>query len=772
MTIGVDRYQRSSKLKNAVSDAAGALEAFTALGFQPRAQLFDENATGEALQRLVSHDLRALPAEDSLVVFFAGHGFTDTRKFDDGTCIQVGYIVPVDGDPKQPGTCLRLRTWLDELAHLSVRHILVILDSCRSGIALEPMQRWHNAAPGSMLSTPLERLQERRSRRIITSALGNQLASDRGPKDGHSLFTGFLIDALAGEAGMGGPYTTGTMVGAFVQQRVIAYPRANQTPDFGVLQLDDHGELVMPFRGAGEPNPPLPEPPKPVPPELDRLHSRDRPPLAPGHASGGRVRAEEKAPAKPIPDPALRPGMKPSHIPYAPARSAFAAPVRDPFRAPARPPRARDPRGATSRDVFTSDTRDPFAEDTRDPSGGELRDPLQDESRAPAAIVPLTFLAPPVPQSPGVRSGWVTEELRPGAGRLDFELASELQRHAEQRAKHGMVISLIAGEPRHALTSVATWAAQRGELTLATQASRLDEVVREVIAHVPWFRCLPAARVRFAKAARLELRAVDAALDARNGRERTTWIDDVAAASASGRDAIRVAGWLLASLRDPRDALDETTSPVRGRELLTALGELAAPLAVCLYQEEPAEAWLRGAIAAAAELAAVLPWNTVSVIAPRPLAEGLLAKRGATEAISLARQGLVVLDPPRPGSRPAAGKPLPGTDAAALEEKLWAALQRHPGTRDRFERRVAAPIHEEERQVEVLLVERKARLVVELDGWYHLGDPLAYSRARLKDTWLRRAGFFPLRFLAEDVERRLDKVIEEIASGRAGRRIT
>src|SRR4051812_43632424 len=73
--IGIDRYRAWSRLYNAVSDASGALRLFTGLGFQLIGPpLYDDHATGDALRRLVSDDLSGLGRDDSLILFFAGHG--------------------------------------------------------------------------------------------------------------------------------------------------------------------------------------------------------------------------------------------------------------------------------------------------------------------------------------------------------------------------------------------------------------------------------------------------------------------------------------------------------------------------------------------------------------------------------------------------------------------------------------------------------------------------------------------------------------------------
>lgn len=256
--IGIDRYRTWNRLYNAVSDARGALTLFAGFGFELIAPpLFDENATGDALRRLVVDDLSGLGQDDSLVLFFAGHGHTVTRSYG-GTSVRDGYVIPVDGDRPggRAGTWLRLESWLTEITRIPARHILVILDACHSGLALGPILQWRSRGMENARREPLEQLRARRSRRIITSALDDQLAMDGGPVPGHSLFTGCLVEAMTGGlvASTGHQIVTGSEIGHYVQRRVSEYPGSVQTPDFGALELDDRGELLVHFRmgDAGE----------------------------------------------------------------------------------------------------------------------------------------------------------------------------------------------------------------------------------------------------------------------------------------------------------------------------------------------------------------------------------------------------------------------------------------------------------------------------------------------------------------------------------------
>ena len=267
--IGIDRYRHWPRLHNAVNDARGARDVFLRHGYEELvAPLFDDLATAEAIRRLVTDDLSELAPNDSLILFFAGHGHTHAKTFEDGHAVKTGYMVPVDADA--PGgriaTWLRLDNWLSDVARLPARHILVILDACYSGIALGSIIRWRDS--GVPATASLDHLSRRRSRKIITSALDDQRAMDSGPVPGHSLFTGCLIEGLtAGLAGRGRTVATGSEIGLYVQQRVTTYPDSAQTPDFGTLELDNRGELLIGLDEtiSEEVPPPPSQPPRPPP---------------------------------------------------------------------------------------------------------------------------------------------------------------------------------------------------------------------------------------------------------------------------------------------------------------------------------------------------------------------------------------------------------------------------------------------------------------------------------------------------------------------------
>ena len=65
-------------------------------------------------------------------------------------------------------------------------------------------------------------------------------------------------------------------------------------------------------------------------------------------------------------------------------------------------------------------------------------------------------------------------------------------------------------------------------------------------------------------------------------------------------------------------------------------------------------------------------------------------------------------------------------------------------------------------RMEVDLLCEQSHIAIELDGRQHLGDAEAYRRDRRKDALLQENGYRVLRFLADDVGKCLDQVLDAI----------
>ncbi len=100
---------------------------------------------------------------------------------------------------------------------------------------------------------------------------------------------------------------------------------------------------------------------------------------------------------------------------------------------------------------------------------------------------------------------------------------------------------------------------------------------------------------------------------------------------------------------------------------------------------------------------------------------------------------------------------------SATEAFLFRRLETLPETKGRFRLNVALPIpFDGQSRLEVDMLCADACVAVELDGAQHLADPVAYRRDRRKDQLLQENDYFVLRFLAEDVGKDLDLVLDAV----------
>jgi superfamily II DNA or RNA helicase/very-short-patch-repair endonuclease len=106
-----------------------------------------------------------------------------------------------------------------------------------------------------------------------------------------------------------------------------------------------------------------------------------------------------------------------------------------------------------------------------------------------------------------------------------------------------------------------------------------------------------------------------------------------------------------------------------------------------------------------------------------------------------------------------------GIDRArsATEAFLYRRLQTLPETAERFRLNAELPIpFNGNGSMEIDLLYPEARLAIELDGAQHLDSPDAYRSDRRKDLLLQQHDYFVLRFLAEDIAKQLDNVLDTI----------
>ncbi len=179
--IAIDRYSEWPPLKNAVSDAERIRTVLQQRYYISQTYtLYNDQATKEKVMKLFENLSNELRPEDSLFIFYAGHGIMDPLT-------KIGSWILQDGGTNR----YEQKGWLDNpkirslLSAVRSKHVLLVSDSCFSGDIL-------NVERGNQIEISddyFKKAYARRSRQVLTSG-----ASESVPDE--SIFTRSLIRLL------------------------------------------------------------------------------------------------------------------------------------------------------------------------------------------------------------------------------------------------------------------------------------------------------------------------------------------------------------------------------------------------------------------------------------------------------------------------------------------------------------------------------------------------------------------------------------------------
>jgi peptidoglycan/xylan/chitin deacetylase (PgdA/CDA1 family)/uncharacterized caspase-like protein len=245
VVIGIDEYAAWPKLRYAVNDARAIRDTLVEkYGFKPQnvTLLANKEATRENIIAALGTsmaDTRKVRREDRVFVFFAGHGAT--RRLPSGR--DLGYIIPVDASAENYQTQAISMTQLQDIAEaIPAKHVLFIMDSCYSGLALT-----RGRVDGNIYARELAR---RGARQMFTAGGADEQVADNGP-NGHSIFTWTLLQGLQGKADLNGDgVITASELAAHVSPVVSTLSR--QTPAFGNLVGSEGGDMIFETGHANE----------------------------------------------------------------------------------------------------------------------------------------------------------------------------------------------------------------------------------------------------------------------------------------------------------------------------------------------------------------------------------------------------------------------------------------------------------------------------------------------------------------------------------------
>ncbi len=245
VVIGIDRYRNlnpSAYLKYPVKDARGVARMFKDnYGFDRVIELYNEQATRAEIMKVLQGDLSTTGVEDGVVIYFAGHGITRSTAQGD-----LGYLIPYDGSLRADEMYknISMQQFKSDISPLiPAKHLLFIADACFGGLLLATRS---TSVKPSRQASYLREITREPVRQIITAGGKNQTVLDGG-KDGHSVFTGRLLAALAGVR----DYITVRELGLKLQQQVFGDAAARgheQKPLFGEIYGTGDFVFVPDFR--------------------------------------------------------------------------------------------------------------------------------------------------------------------------------------------------------------------------------------------------------------------------------------------------------------------------------------------------------------------------------------------------------------------------------------------------------------------------------------------------------------------------------------------
>lgn len=186
LVIGNQAYKQLPRLDTAIEDAKAVSEVLTSkYGFKVTML---QNATRYEILSALNKLRAQLTEKDNLLIYYAGHGEIDKAN-------QRGYWLPIDAEPGSDANWISNVSITDLLSALSVKHALVVADSCYSGtLTRSSIGQLESGMSDDAREKWLRAMVKARARTVLTSG-GLQPVLDGGGGK-HSVFAKFFLDVL------------------------------------------------------------------------------------------------------------------------------------------------------------------------------------------------------------------------------------------------------------------------------------------------------------------------------------------------------------------------------------------------------------------------------------------------------------------------------------------------------------------------------------------------------------------------------------------------
>ena len=244
--IGIDDYQHVRKLKYAVKDAQAVYHHFVdyvGLPQQNVTLLTNEDANLTSLRSTLGTYLkRKAGREDSVIIYFAGHGSTEKDSLSQDGDGLTKYLLPVDAKPDDLyATALPMNEISQIFNRIGSDRLIFICDACYSG-ASGGRTISFDGIRANISDSFLDRMARGKGRVIITASGPNEVSTESDQLK-HGVFTYYFLRGLRGQADA--DKDSLITVDELYQYISIQVPRATQQAQHPVKKGAVEGQIVL-----------------------------------------------------------------------------------------------------------------------------------------------------------------------------------------------------------------------------------------------------------------------------------------------------------------------------------------------------------------------------------------------------------------------------------------------------------------------------------------------------------------------------------------------
>ena len=246
VVIGINHYQNTRNLKYAANDALAFkkyLNDYIGIPDENIFLLLDQGATQAEIKSLLGTKIkRKAGKDDTVIIFYAGHGAVETDPLDpDGDGFEK-YLLPYDARLDDLySTAIAMKEVKTIFQRIHAERLIFIADTCYSG-ASGGRTTLASKTRATLSEKFFERIAKGKGRVIISACSANEISKE-DDRLKHGVFSYYLLKGLKGAGDFDGDgIITVSELFSFLSRRV---PEASGQDQHPVRKGETEGELVI-----------------------------------------------------------------------------------------------------------------------------------------------------------------------------------------------------------------------------------------------------------------------------------------------------------------------------------------------------------------------------------------------------------------------------------------------------------------------------------------------------------------------------------------------